>query len=47
VTRLVEGSRRHAARRIDEMEAAAALEQELGLEPHVARAAAAVLRGLR
>ena len=44
--RLVDGSRLHAARRVDEMEAAAALERELGLEPHVAEAAAAVLRGL-
>jgi 3-hydroxyisobutyrate dehydrogenase-like beta-hydroxyacid dehydrogenase len=46
VERLVEGSRVHAARRVDEMEAAAALERELGLEPHVAEAAAAVLRRL-
>jgi 3-hydroxyisobutyrate dehydrogenase-like beta-hydroxyacid dehydrogenase len=46
VTRLVEGSRQHATRRIDEMEAAAALERELGLEPHVAGAAVSVLRGL-
>jgi 3-hydroxyisobutyrate dehydrogenase-like beta-hydroxyacid dehydrogenase len=41
--RLVEGSRRHAARRMDEMEAAQELLRELGVEPHVAAASAAVL----
>ncbi len=46
VDRLVEGSRLHAGRRIEEMDAATALVADLGLEPHVAPAAAAVLRGL-
>lgn len=46
VDRLVEGSRLHARRRVEEMEAAAALVRELGLEPHVADAATQVLRAL-
>ncbi len=46
VRRLVEGSRLHARRRVEEMEAAAALVRELGLEPHVADAATQVLRAL-
>jgi 3-hydroxyisobutyrate dehydrogenase-like beta-hydroxyacid dehydrogenase len=46
VDRLVDGSTQHAVRRIAEMEAAADLLRELGVEPHVAQAAAAVLRGL-
>ena len=46
VDRLVEGSRLHARRRVEEMEAAAALVRELGLEPHVADAATRVLRAL-
>jgi 3-hydroxyisobutyrate dehydrogenase-like beta-hydroxyacid dehydrogenase len=46
VDRLVEGSTQHAVRRIAEMEAAADLLRELGVEPHVAQAAADVLRGL-
>jgi 3-hydroxyisobutyrate dehydrogenase-like beta-hydroxyacid dehydrogenase len=46
VDRLVEGSRQHARRRIEEMDAATAVVTDLGLEPHVASAAAAVLRGL-
>jgi 3-hydroxyisobutyrate dehydrogenase-like beta-hydroxyacid dehydrogenase len=46
VDRLVEGSGVHAGRRIVEMEAAAELLHELGVEPHVARAATEVLRGL-
>jgi 3-hydroxyisobutyrate dehydrogenase-like beta-hydroxyacid dehydrogenase len=37
--RLVEGSRRHAVRRVDEMAAARALLVELGVEPRVTRAA--------
>jgi len=45
--RLLAGSRQHAARRVDEMEAASALVAELGLEPSVARAAARVLARLR
>jgi 3-hydroxyisobutyrate dehydrogenase-like beta-hydroxyacid dehydrogenase len=44
--RLLEGSRRHAARRVDEMEAARDLLLTLGVEPWVADASAAVLRGL-
>jgi 3-hydroxyisobutyrate dehydrogenase-like beta-hydroxyacid dehydrogenase len=46
VGRLVDGSRRHALRRIEELEAAAQLLRELGVEPRVADAAAGVLRGL-
>ncbi len=46
VDRLVEGSTLHARRRVEEMEAAAALVRELGLEPHVADAATQVLRSL-
>ncbi|HEY3764924.1 MAG TPA: DUF1932 domain-containing protein [Gaiellales bacterium] len=46
VERLVTGSAVHAVRRTAEMEAAAALEIELGVEPHVAAAAASVLRAL-
>jgi 3-hydroxyisobutyrate dehydrogenase-like beta-hydroxyacid dehydrogenase len=44
--RLVDGSRRHAVRRVDEMEAAAELLAELGIDPQVARASAAVLARL-
>jgi 3-hydroxyisobutyrate dehydrogenase-like beta-hydroxyacid dehydrogenase len=44
--RLVEGSRRHAVRRIDEMEAARELLVELGVEPRIAAASAAVLADL-
>jgi 3-hydroxyisobutyrate dehydrogenase-like beta-hydroxyacid dehydrogenase len=44
--RLVEGSSRHARRRVDEMEAATALLRELGVEPRVAAASAAQLTGL-
>jgi 3-hydroxyisobutyrate dehydrogenase-like beta-hydroxyacid dehydrogenase len=46
VERLVVGSRRHAVRRTEEMEAAAELLRELGVEPRVAEAAAAWLREL-
>ncbi len=46
VDRLLAGSRRHARRRVDEMEAATELVAELGLEPRVAPAAAEVLRSL-
>jgi hypothetical protein len=45
--RLVEGSRRHAARRVDEMEAARELLLELGVEPRIAAASEAWLRSLR
>jgi len=41
--RLLEGSRRHAARRVDELEAAQALLVELGIEPRIASATAALL----
>jgi 3-hydroxyisobutyrate dehydrogenase-like beta-hydroxyacid dehydrogenase len=44
--RLVEGSRRHAVRRLDEMEAARELLLELGVEPRIAAASAAVLAEL-
>ena len=44
--RLVEGSRRHAARRVDEMEAARELLLELGIEPRIAEASASVLAEL-
>jgi 3-hydroxyisobutyrate dehydrogenase-like beta-hydroxyacid dehydrogenase len=47
VDRLVEGSNRHAGRRVAEMEAAADLLREHGVEPHVAQAAAEVLRTVR
>jgi 3-hydroxyisobutyrate dehydrogenase-like beta-hydroxyacid dehydrogenase len=44
--RLVEGSRRHAARRVDELDAARELLLELGVEPRMASASAAVLADL-
>jgi 3-hydroxyisobutyrate dehydrogenase-like beta-hydroxyacid dehydrogenase len=44
--RLVEGSRRHAGRRVDEMSAAVAMLEELGVEPRVAAASEAWLRSL-
>jgi 3-hydroxyisobutyrate dehydrogenase-like beta-hydroxyacid dehydrogenase len=47
VDRLVAGSKQHAARRVAEMEAAAELLRELGVEPNVTEAAADTLRGLR
>ena len=46
VERLVEGWLRHAARRIEEMEAARELLLELGVEPRVAAASASVLAEL-
>jgi 3-hydroxyisobutyrate dehydrogenase-like beta-hydroxyacid dehydrogenase len=45
--RLLTGSRVHAARRVEEMRAAAAYVQELGVEPRVAAAAVAWLEELR
>jgi 3-hydroxyisobutyrate dehydrogenase-like beta-hydroxyacid dehydrogenase len=45
--RLLVGSRAHAARRVDEMHAAAAYVEELGVEPRVSAAAAAWLEQLR
>ncbi len=44
--RLLEGSRRHAVRRVDEMEAACELLVELGVEPRVAGASRALLAEL-
>ena len=44
--RVLEGSRRHAVRRVDEMEAARELLLELGVEPRVASASASLLAGL-
>jgi 3-hydroxyisobutyrate dehydrogenase-like beta-hydroxyacid dehydrogenase len=44
--RALEGSRKHAARRVDEMEAARDLLVELGVEPRVASASAAQLAEL-
>ncbi len=44
--RLLEGSRAHAVRRVEEMEAASALLRDLGVEPHVAAASAALLSDL-
>jgi 3-hydroxyisobutyrate dehydrogenase-like beta-hydroxyacid dehydrogenase len=44
--RLIEGSRRHAVRRGDEMAAAVAMLEELAIEPRVAAAAEAWLRSL-
>lgn len=46
VRRLVEGSRQHAGRRVDEMAAAVAMLEELGVEPRVAAASEAWLRSL-
>jgi 3-hydroxyisobutyrate dehydrogenase-like beta-hydroxyacid dehydrogenase len=46
IDRLVDGSRLHAVRRVTEMEAAAELLRELGVEPRVATAAAEWLRQL-
>lgn len=45
--RLLSGSRAHAARRVDEMRAAAAYLEELGVRPRVANAAAECLEQLR
>ncbi len=45
--RLLTGSRTHAARRVDEMKAAAAYLEELGVEPRIASAAADWLEQLR
>jgi 3-hydroxyisobutyrate dehydrogenase-like beta-hydroxyacid dehydrogenase len=44
--RALEGSRKHAARRVDEMEAARDLLVDLGVEPHIASASAAQLTEL-
>lgn len=45
--RLLSGSRTHAARRVDEMRAAAAYLEELGVEPRIASAAVGWLEQLR
>jgi 3-hydroxyisobutyrate dehydrogenase-like beta-hydroxyacid dehydrogenase len=44
--RALQGSRKHAARRVDEMEAARDLLVELGVEPRIATASAAQLAEL-
>jgi hypothetical protein len=44
--RLVEGSHRHAARRVDEMDAACELLASLGIEPRIATATRALLAEL-
>jgi 3-hydroxyisobutyrate dehydrogenase-like beta-hydroxyacid dehydrogenase len=44
--RLVEGSRIHAVRRVEEMSAAVAMLEELGVEPRIAGASEAWLRSL-
>jgi 3-hydroxyisobutyrate dehydrogenase-like beta-hydroxyacid dehydrogenase len=44
--RLLEGSRAHATRRLDEMEAAAELLRSLGVEPRIAAASASLLASL-
>jgi 3-hydroxyisobutyrate dehydrogenase-like beta-hydroxyacid dehydrogenase len=44
--RLLEGSRRHAARRVEEMDAASGLLLDLGVEPRIASASAALLSEL-
>lgn len=46
LVRLFEGSREHAARRVDEMEAACDLLLELGIEPRIATASMSLLAGL-
>jgi 3-hydroxyisobutyrate dehydrogenase-like beta-hydroxyacid dehydrogenase len=46
VRRLVDGSPRHAARRAEEMAAAAAMLEELGVQPRIAAASEAWLRSL-
>ena len=45
--RLLSGTRAHAARRVDEMRAAAAYLEALGIEPRIASAAADVIQQLR
>jgi 3-hydroxyisobutyrate dehydrogenase-like beta-hydroxyacid dehydrogenase len=44
--RIVDGSRRHAARRVDEMDAACELLASLGVEPRIAAASRAILTEL-
>ena len=44
--RLIEGSRVHAARRVDEMEAAVGMLEDVGVEPRIASASEAWLRSL-
>jgi 3-hydroxyisobutyrate dehydrogenase-like beta-hydroxyacid dehydrogenase len=44
--RLIEGSRLHATRRVDEMEAAVEMLEETGVEPRIASASEAWLRSL-
>ena len=44
--RLIDGSRLHAARRVDEMEAAVGMLEEVGVEPRIASASEAWLSSL-
>jgi 3-hydroxyisobutyrate dehydrogenase-like beta-hydroxyacid dehydrogenase len=44
--RLVEGSRKHAVRRVEEMSSAVAMLEELGVEPRISSASEAWLRSL-
>jgi 3-hydroxyisobutyrate dehydrogenase-like beta-hydroxyacid dehydrogenase len=44
--RLIEGSRLHAARRVDEMEAAVGMLEDVGVQPRIASASEAWLRSL-
>ena len=44
--RLLEGSRRHAVRRVDEMQGACELLRDLGVEPRVAESAVGWLQEL-
>jgi hypothetical protein len=44
--RLLEGSRKHAVRRVDEMDAARELLLELGIEPRITAASASLLTEL-
>jgi 3-hydroxyisobutyrate dehydrogenase-like beta-hydroxyacid dehydrogenase len=46
VERMVKGSRRHAVRRVDELQATRELLLELGVEPRIVAASAAVLEEL-
>ena len=47
LARLLSGTQAHAARRVDEMRAAAAYLEELGVEPRIASATAAVIEQVR
>ena len=47
IDRLIDGTHRHARRRVDEMDAAAEQLRELGVTPHIATAARDLLVGVR